>query len=302
MRPSKALVKARPAPPKAKAVGQDDDWGDPEESFGPKIPLRVGPHGTHNSKPFPLLDITIKGTVTQQEEPDCFVSRTVITYTFQNTFREAELWFPIQELTGAMSVTMTVNGQETHSKTVYEQAPNGTPPHLKMPPQGIPGDAGKLKDGHIKYNYWRGEALEDMEPDSRTTLVVDYEFLVPPVGVQLHSWILPLSLMPKAPSSLQLTLHPLKPITTIECSNLPKALRVARQERTVEVSLGNLEALDLADHYLLIKFSTRAEPFDPTYWLLVAFVGIAVALLALFGFLLFNPSALRLPQLLGLTR
>lgn len=37
-----------------------------QESFGPKIPLRVGPHGTHNSKPFPLLDITIKGTVTQQ--------------------------------------------------------------------------------------------------------------------------------------------------------------------------------------------------------------------------------------------
>lgn len=42
MRPSKALVKARPAPPKAKAVGQDDDWGDPEVCSAIRRTVRGG--------------------------------------------------------------------------------------------------------------------------------------------------------------------------------------------------------------------------------------------------------------------
>eukprot|EP00668_Euglena_longa_P000695 GGOE01000841.1.p2 GENE.GGOE01000841.1~~GGOE01000841.1.p2 ORF type:complete len:179 (-),score=49.44 GGOE01000841.1:332-868(-) len=165
-----------------------------------------------------------------------------------------------------------------------------------MPPTGLPGDAGKLKEGHIKYHYWRGEALEDMEPDSKTTLVVEYEFLIPPVGVQLYSWILPLSITPKAPSSLDLRLDLLKDVTTVACSNLPNGLRVNRTGRKASIILSHPEALNLDDHYLLIKFSTRTEPFDPTYWLLVAFTILALLLLVLFAVFLFNPSALRLPS------
>jgi len=275
----------------------DRDFGEPEGgSFGPRVPLKVGPYATHNNQPFPLLDVTIQARVEEQTDPACLFSHTIITYRFKNTFREAELWFPKGELEGVMSFELSVNGTEARCKTVLQPAPDGLPPHLVMPPQGLPNEdrQAQSKARVVKYNFWKGEQLEDMDVGLVTTVTVEYNFLVPPVDVGVHTWILPLSILPRAPTAFNLRLELLKDITSVTSSNAPKGLEVAIQGRKAAVALKSPENLSLDEHYLVIKINQqhRETPTDPILYIVLGLVAVVSVVFSLLIYVMFNPDIL----------
>jgi hypothetical protein len=199
-------------------------------------------------------------TVVHDEGDLCANAVTELEYTFQNTFREAELYFPISELAGISSFVITYNGEDITGILLPEYPEKHCmPARVTLPPQGVPDHPEKAAP-HILYHFFKGGALTDLDVGASSVLRVKFGYPLPSNTGDNFLCILPLSIFPKAPDCVILSASMSRRITRITSANLDNAndMRVLLDGKSASCILHNPEeSIQLEDDHFLLEIDLR---------------------------------------------
>eukprot|EP00667_Euglena_gracilis_P019005 EG_transcript_20285 len=230
--------------------------------------LKVGPTAVHTGKPFPCAKLTVHVQLRHQK------ASVDLHYEFENTFREAELYFPIGELRAFSDFHWQLNGEPCVGQ-LEEVPPEGDPVRY---PLGAGPDLTEDSPS-LFYYYWAGPQLQDLEPSTTTALDVTFTCaLLEETGRQ--SFLLPMSVLPIAPQSITMDVRMRDPIRHIGCVNLPYDCGAQIQQNIAQVVVLQPETLSLEDHLLVVtvEFGTppNARGHDSLFMLLIMLTGFSL--------------------------
>eukprot|EP00906_Rhabdomonas_costata_P001507 RCo002507 len=234
----------------------------------------MGPVGTHDGVPFPCTSLTVHAKV------DDRTATVELSYIFQNTFRDAELVFPIRELRNCLSFSWSMNDEVITGGEVEEESVAGGA-RVRRPLPAVSPIAADSDAARALAFVWRGEPLTDMDPGTTTHLHVRYTCWMV-CEKEKHSLILPLTIFPILPEQLTLDVKMAKSICRVTSPNVPDCLytNIWKGDPTcAECTVIDCESIRLEDHVFVVTVELGApaasQVFDlPTVAVLVALIAI----------------------------